>query len=77
MCGALVYHWKVVIPFADNGLLPQLTDVMQRVLLASGVLFFDLLEVQPSCSGSLRALKPPLGPIAHDDRRLVLHEDPD
>ena len=47
MCGALVYHWKVVIPFADNGLLPQLTDVMQRVLLASGVLFFDLLEVQP------------------------------
>eukprot|EP00439_Symbiodinium_sp_Y106_P047842 s1052_g6.t1 len=45
MCGALVYHWKVVIPFADNGLLPQLTDVMQRVLLASGVLFFDLLEV--------------------------------
>ncbi|OLQ11567.1 hypothetical protein AK812_SmicGene4586 [Symbiodinium microadriaticum] len=36
---------KVVIPFSDTGLLPMLTDVGQRLLLASGVLFFDLLEV--------------------------------
>ncbi|CAE7811585.1 unnamed protein product [Symbiodinium sp. CCMP2592] len=45
MCGALLYHWKVVIPVSDTGLLPVLTDVTQRFLLASGILFFDLLEV--------------------------------
>ena len=70
MCGALLYHWKVVIPFSDAGLLPVLTDVMQRFLLASGILFFDLLEAQPSCPGSLSHLKPLVAPLRMMIERL-------
>ncbi|CAE7247571.1 unnamed protein product [Symbiodinium necroappetens] len=46
MCGTLLYRWKVIVPL--HGLtrhLALIPDAAQHLLLVSGILFFNLLEV--------------------------------
>ena len=56
MCGTLLYHWKVIVPL--HGLtrhLALIPDAAQHLLLVSGILFFNLLEV-PSKSKKIQTL---------------------